>query len=148
MSQYCRMVKHTGSAFWSRLCIVRRLLDNCFYRGIEKRQLKFFPCDVLQVYPISYLRISMSPILRTQNKEALLALPLGVTLTFTVHFHDNSGDTFHSHNSVLNFATNRLVSAAGFNYREQRMPNTRRPITPRNKNCSKDTSWRYSLDWD
>ncbi|POI25051.1 hypothetical protein CIB84_011199, partial [Bambusicola thoracicus] len=75
--------------------------------GIKKRQLKFFTCDVLQVYPISYLRISMSPILRTQNKEALLALPLGVTLTFTVHFHDNSGDTFHSHNSVLNFATNR-----------------------------------------
>ncbi|NXR02607.1 PO210 protein, partial [Sagittarius serpentarius] len=60
-----------------------------------------------QVYPISYLRISMSPVLHTQNKEALLALPLGVTLTFTVHFHDNSGDTFHSHNSVLNFATNR-----------------------------------------
>ncbi|NXA33455.1 PO210 protein, partial [Eudromia elegans] len=59
------------------------------------------------VYPISYLRISISPILHTQNKEALLALPLGATLTFTVHFHDNSGDTFHSHNSVLNFATNR-----------------------------------------
>lgn len=49
----------------------------------------------------------MSPILHTQNKEALLALPLGVTLTFTVHFHDNSGDAFHSHNSVLSFATNR-----------------------------------------
>ncbi|KFP80077.1 Nuclear pore membrane glycoprotein 210, partial [Acanthisitta chloris] len=61
----------------------------------------------VKVYPISYLRISMSPILLTQSKEVLLALPLGVTLTFTVHFHDNSGDTFHSHNSVLNFATNR-----------------------------------------
>ncbi|KAK2534436.1 Nup210 [Columba livia] len=61
----------------------------------------------VKVYPISYLRISMSPVLHTQSKEALLALPLGVTLTFTVHFHDNSGDTFHSHNSVLNFATNR-----------------------------------------
>ncbi|XP_065543397.1 nuclear pore membrane glycoprotein 210 isoform X2 [Lathamus discolor] len=61
----------------------------------------------VKVCPISYLRISMSPVLHTQNKEALLALPLGVTLTFTVHFHDNSGDTFHSHNSVLNFATNR-----------------------------------------
>ncbi|NWS71177.1 PO210 protein, partial [Crotophaga sulcirostris] len=59
------------------------------------------------VYPISYLRISMSPILHMQNKEVLLALPLGVTLTFTVSFHDNSGDIFHSHNSVLNFATNR-----------------------------------------
>uniref|UniRef100_A0A672U212 Nucleoporin 210 n=1 Tax=Strigops habroptila TaxID=2489341 RepID=A0A672U212_STRHB len=61
----------------------------------------------VKVCPISYLRISMSPVLHTQNKEVLLALPLGVTLTFTVHFHDNSGDTFHSHNSVLNFATNR-----------------------------------------
>ncbi|NWU10407.1 PO210 protein, partial [Cephalopterus ornatus] len=60
-----------------------------------------------QVCPISYLRISMNPILLTQNKEALLALPLGATLTFTVHFHDNSGDTFHSHNSVFNLATNR-----------------------------------------
>uniref|UniRef100_A0A8B9GDA2 Nucleoporin 210 n=1 Tax=Amazona collaria TaxID=241587 RepID=A0A8B9GDA2_9PSIT len=61
----------------------------------------------VKVCPISYLRISMSPVLHTQSREALLALPLGVTLTFTVHFHDNSGDTFHSHNSVLNFATNR-----------------------------------------
>uniref|UniRef100_A0A8C3NWH2 Nucleoporin 210 n=1 Tax=Cyanoderma ruficeps TaxID=181631 RepID=A0A8C3NWH2_9PASS len=61
----------------------------------------------VKVCPISYLRISMRPVLLTQNKEALLALPLGVTLIFTVHFHDNSGDTFHSHNAVLNFATNR-----------------------------------------
>ncbi|NWV66710.1 PO210 protein, partial [Malurus elegans] len=61
----------------------------------------------VQVCPISYLRISMRPVVLTQNKEGLLALPLGVTLTFTVHFHDNSGDTFHSHNGVLNFATNR-----------------------------------------
>ncbi|XP_048171874.1 nuclear pore membrane glycoprotein 210 isoform X2 [Corvus hawaiiensis] len=61
----------------------------------------------VKVCPISYLRISMRPVLLTQSKEALLALPLGVTLTFTVHFHDNSGDTFHSHNAVLDFATNR-----------------------------------------
>ncbi|NXG21315.1 PO210 protein, partial [Grallaria varia] len=60
-----------------------------------------------QVCPISYLRVSMSPILLTENKEALPALPLGVTLTFTVQFHDSSGDTFHSHNSVLSLATNR-----------------------------------------
>ncbi|KFP32711.1 Nuclear pore membrane glycoprotein 210, partial [Colius striatus] len=60
-----------------------------------------------QVCPISYLRISVSPTLHIQHKEALVAFPLGVTLTLTVHFHDNSGDTFHSHNSLLNFATNR-----------------------------------------
>ncbi|XP_039564493.1 nuclear pore membrane glycoprotein 210 [Passer montanus] len=61
----------------------------------------------VKVCPISYLRISMRPLLLTQSKEALQALPLGVTLTFIVHFHDNSGDTFHSHNAVFNFATNR-----------------------------------------
>uniref|UniRef100_A0A2K6GN68 Nucleoporin 210 n=1 Tax=Propithecus coquereli TaxID=379532 RepID=A0A2K6GN68_PROCO len=61
----------------------------------------------VKVSPVSYLRFSMSPVLHTQNKEALAALPLGMTVTFTVHFHDNSGDIFHAHNSVLNFATNR-----------------------------------------
>ncbi|XP_012587534.1 PREDICTED: nuclear pore membrane glycoprotein 210 [Condylura cristata] len=61
----------------------------------------------VKVSPVSYLRLSMSPALHTQNKEALAALPLGMTMTFTVHFHDNSGDIFHAHNSVLNFATNR-----------------------------------------
>ncbi|XP_014813936.1 PREDICTED: nuclear pore membrane glycoprotein 210 [Calidris pugnax] len=61
----------------------------------------------VKVCTISYLRISMSPILHMQHQEALPALPLGVTLTLTVHFHDNSGNIFHSHNSVLNFATNR-----------------------------------------
>uniref|UniRef100_A0A452UK68 Nucleoporin 210 n=1 Tax=Ursus maritimus TaxID=29073 RepID=A0A452UK68_URSMA len=60
-----------------------------------------------QVSPVSYLRTSMSPALHTRNKEALAALPLGMTVTFTVHFHDNSGDIFHAHNSVLSFATNR-----------------------------------------
>ncbi|XP_045407447.1 nuclear pore membrane glycoprotein 210 isoform X2 [Lemur catta] len=61
----------------------------------------------VKVSPVSYLRFSMSPVLHTQNTEALAALPLGMTVTFTVHFHDNSGDIFHAHNSVLNFATNR-----------------------------------------
>ncbi|XP_066097864.1 nuclear pore membrane glycoprotein 210 isoform X2 [Saccopteryx bilineata] len=61
----------------------------------------------VKVSPVSYLRLSMSPALHTQSKEALVALPVGMTVTFTVHFHDNSGDIFHAHNSVLNFATNR-----------------------------------------
>ncbi|XP_014445955.1 nuclear pore membrane glycoprotein 210 [Tupaia chinensis] len=61
----------------------------------------------VKVAPVSYVRISMSPVLHTQNKEVLAALPLGMTITFTVHFHDNSGDIFHAHNSALNFATNR-----------------------------------------
>ncbi|KAK6473904.1 nuclear pore membrane glycoprotein 210-like [Huso huso] len=61
----------------------------------------------VKVFPVSYLRISTSPALYTSNKETQTALPLGATLTFTVHFHDNTGDIFHAHNSVLTFATNR-----------------------------------------
>ncbi|XP_062977318.1 nuclear pore membrane glycoprotein 210 [Elgaria multicarinata webbii] len=61
----------------------------------------------VKVAPISYLRISMNPIFHTHNHEALMTLPLGMTLTLTIHFHDNFGDIFHSQNSVLGFATNR-----------------------------------------
>ncbi|EHB06293.1 Nuclear pore membrane glycoprotein 210 [Heterocephalus glaber] len=61
----------------------------------------------VKVSPVSYLRVSMSPVLHTHNKEALMALPVGMTVTFTAHFHDSFGDIFHAHNSVLNFATNR-----------------------------------------
>ncbi|XP_066553883.1 nuclear pore membrane glycoprotein 210 [Amia ocellicauda] len=61
----------------------------------------------VKVVPVSYLRFSTSPVLYTANKETLTALPLGTTLTFTVHFHDSTGDVFHAHNSLLTFATNR-----------------------------------------
>uniref|UniRef100_A0A8C4TG96 Nucleoporin 210 n=1 Tax=Erpetoichthys calabaricus TaxID=27687 RepID=A0A8C4TG96_ERPCA len=61
----------------------------------------------LKVSPVSYLRISTSPTLYTFNKELLSAIPLGATLTLTAHVHDNTGDSFHAHNSMLTFATNR-----------------------------------------
>ncbi|XP_028679797.1 nuclear pore membrane glycoprotein 210 [Erpetoichthys calabaricus] len=61
----------------------------------------------VKVAPVSYLRISTSPTLYTANKELLSAIPLGATLTFTAHFHDSAGDSFHAHNSMLTFATNR-----------------------------------------
>ncbi|VTJ83135.1 Hypothetical predicted protein [Marmota monax] len=64
----------------------------------------------VKVSPISYLRMSMSLVLHTQDKEALVALPLGMTVTFTVHFHDHFGDVFHAHSSVLSFATNSFPS--------------------------------------
>ncbi|KAJ6668381.1 hypothetical protein lerEdw1_015758 [Lerista edwardsae] len=60
----------------------------------------------VKVAPVSYLRISMDPVFTKENNEALMALPLGITLTLNVHYHDNTGDTFHSQNSVLGFATN------------------------------------------
>ncbi|KAI1892349.1 hypothetical protein AGOR_G00132450 [Albula goreensis] len=61
----------------------------------------------VKVVPVSYIRFSTSPVLYTSNRETLSAVPLGTILTFTVHFHDSTGDVLHGHNSALNFATNR-----------------------------------------
>lgn len=77
------------------------------FRPLFPTQSSPYLLTIPQVAPVSYLRISMSPALHTRNNAALVALPLGMTVTFTVHFHDNSGDVFHAHNSVLHFATNR-----------------------------------------
>ncbi|XP_072569892.1 nuclear pore membrane glycoprotein 210 [Paramormyrops kingsleyae] len=61
----------------------------------------------VKVVPVSYLRFSTSPVLYTSSKESPSAIPLGTALTFTIHFHDNTGDILHGHSSQLNFATNR-----------------------------------------
>ncbi|XP_043934036.1 nuclear pore membrane glycoprotein 210 isoform X1 [Protopterus annectens] len=61
----------------------------------------------VKVAHVAYLRMVTTPVLYTWNKEALTAIPLGMTLTFVVEFHESSGGTFHAHNSVLQFGTNR-----------------------------------------
>uniref|UniRef100_A0A671RVB1 Nuclear pore membrane glycoprotein 210-like n=1 Tax=Sinocyclocheilus anshuiensis TaxID=1608454 RepID=A0A671RVB1_9TELE len=61
----------------------------------------------VKVVTISYLRLSTSPVMYTSNREAVSAIPLGAVLTFSVHFHDSTGETLHSHNSMLSFSTNR-----------------------------------------
>uniref|UniRef100_UPI0037E7A905 nuclear pore membrane glycoprotein 210 n=1 Tax=Semicossyphus pulcher TaxID=241346 RepID=UPI0037E7A905 len=61
----------------------------------------------VKVVPVSYVRFSTSPVLYTHTKESLKAFPLGVVLTFTVHFHASTGETLHSSNTQLTFATNR-----------------------------------------
>ncbi|XP_018095905.1 nuclear pore membrane glycoprotein 210 [Xenopus laevis] len=61
----------------------------------------------VKVAPVSYLHIVTSPTLRTATGNLLPAIPLGLTLTFSIQLHDNTGDLFHSHNSLLSFATNR-----------------------------------------
>ncbi|XP_060793096.1 nuclear pore membrane glycoprotein 210 [Neoarius graeffei] len=61
----------------------------------------------VKVVTVSYLRLSTSPVFYTSNREVLSAVPLGSVLTFTVHFHDSSGEALHSHNSQLVFSTNR-----------------------------------------
>uniref|UniRef100_A0AAY4EK95 BIG2 domain-containing protein n=1 Tax=Denticeps clupeoides TaxID=299321 RepID=A0AAY4EK95_9TELE len=61
----------------------------------------------VKVVTVSYLRLSTSPTLHTSNKESLTSIPLGTVLTFTVNFHDSTGEVLHSHNSHLTFITNR-----------------------------------------
>lgn len=62
---------------------------------------------ISQVVPVSYLRYSISPALYTHTREKANAFPLGIVLTFTVHFHASTGEVLHSSNSHLTFSTNR-----------------------------------------
>ncbi|XP_078278924.1 nuclear pore membrane glycoprotein 210-like [Rhinoraja longicauda] len=61
----------------------------------------------VRVAPVAYLSIVTSPMLYITKNEELTALPLGMTLTFTVNFYDLSGDQFHTHNTDLYLALNR-----------------------------------------
>ncbi|GCB68850.1 hypothetical protein scyTo_0005369, partial [Scyliorhinus torazame] len=61
----------------------------------------------VRVAPVAYLSINTSPKLYIAKNEELAALPLGMTLTFTVNFYDLSGDQFHAHNTKLYLALNR-----------------------------------------
>ncbi|XP_037539895.1 nuclear pore membrane glycoprotein 210 [Nematolebias whitei] len=61
----------------------------------------------VKVVPVSYVRFSTSPVLYTHTREGLAAFPLGILLTFTVHFHASTGEAIHSSNAHLTFSTNR-----------------------------------------
>ncbi|XP_067865995.1 nuclear pore membrane glycoprotein 210-like [Heterodontus francisci] len=61
----------------------------------------------VRVAPVAYLSINTSPKLYIAKNEELAALPLGMTLTFTVNFFDLSGNQFHAHNTELYLALNR-----------------------------------------
>uniref|UniRef100_A0A671VZW8 Nucleoporin 210 n=1 Tax=Sparus aurata TaxID=8175 RepID=A0A671VZW8_SPAAU len=54
----------------------------------------------VKVVPVSYVRFSTSPVLYTHTRESLKAFPLGVVLTFNVHFHASTGEALHIHNST------------------------------------------------
>lgn len=73
-----------------------------------------------QVMPVSYVRFSASPVLSTHSRESLKALPLGVVLTFAVHFHGSTGEVLHSSNSLLTFSTNRSVAKTLFGQERSR----------------------------
>uniref|UniRef100_A0A7N9AQJ3 Nucleoporin 210 n=1 Tax=Mastacembelus armatus TaxID=205130 RepID=A0A7N9AQJ3_9TELE len=62
---------------------------------------------ILAVMPVSYVRFNTSPVLYTHTRESPKAFPLGIVLTFTVHFHGSTGEALHSASSQLTFSTNR-----------------------------------------
>lgn len=68
------------------------------------------PLFYCQVVPVSYVRFSTSPVLYTHTRESLKAFPLGIALTFTVHFHASTGEALQSSSSHLTFSTNRSVT--------------------------------------
>ncbi|NXA43132.1 P210L protein, partial [Eudromia elegans] len=74
----------------------------------------------VQVAPVTYLRISISPKLYTSNGVALHALPLGMSLTLTVQFYNYIGEKFHAQNTQLYLALNRddllLIRPGNKNY--------------------------------
>ncbi|XP_048359385.1 nuclear pore membrane glycoprotein 210-like [Sphaerodactylus townsendi] len=61
----------------------------------------------VRVAPVSYLRLSSLPKLYTASRIPLHAFPLGMTLTITVQFYDNTGEKFHTQNTQLYLALNR-----------------------------------------
>lgn len=82
-----------------------------FHRNFPQLfRIRFFLPFLPQVMPVSYVRFSTSPALTTHSRESLRALPLGVVLTFAVHFHASTGEVLHSSNSLLTFSTNRSVA--------------------------------------
>lgn len=80
------------------------------YKAYSDIHLSVTPPSVPQVVPVSYVRFSTSPALHTHSRDSLKALPLGIVLTFTVHFHASTGEALHSSNSHLTFSTNRSVN--------------------------------------
>lgn len=68
---------------------------------------------LLQVAPVTYLRLSSYPKLYTVQGRTLSAFPLGMSLTFIVEFYNNIGEKFHTHNTRLYMALNRYGGQRG-----------------------------------
>nr|XP_047905222.1 nuclear pore membrane glycoprotein 210-like isoform X6 [Anser cygnoides] len=61
----------------------------------------------IQVAPISYLRINISPKIYTAGGMSLATFPLGMSLTITVEFYNSIGEKFHAQNAQLRLSVNR-----------------------------------------
>ncbi|XP_071883973.1 nuclear pore membrane glycoprotein 210-like [Anas platyrhynchos] len=61
----------------------------------------------IQVAPISYLRINISPKIYTAGGVSLATFPLGMSFTITVEFYNSIGEKFHAQNAQLHLSVNR-----------------------------------------
>ncbi|XP_068518769.1 nuclear pore membrane glycoprotein 210-like [Anas acuta] len=61
----------------------------------------------IQVAPISYLRINISPKIYTAGGLSLATFPLGMSFTITVEFYNSIGEKFHAQNAQLHLSVNR-----------------------------------------
>uniref|UniRef100_A0A8B9DP18 Nucleoporin 210 like n=1 Tax=Anser cygnoides TaxID=8845 RepID=A0A8B9DP18_ANSCY len=63
----------------------------------------------IQVAPISYLRINISPKIYTAGGMSLATFPLGMSLTITVEFYNSIGEKFHAQNEIFVFRDDLLL---------------------------------------
>nr|XP_003475417.1 nuclear pore membrane glycoprotein 210-like [Cavia porcellus] len=74
----------------------------------------------VQVAPVKYLQVSSQPKLYTASGRTLSAFPVGMVLTFIVHFYNSMGEKFHTHNTQLYLSLNRddllLIGPGSRNY--------------------------------
>ncbi|XP_021232281.1 nuclear pore membrane glycoprotein 210-like isoform X2 [Numida meleagris] len=61
----------------------------------------------IQVAPISYLRINISPQIYTTGGISLATFPLGMSLLITVEFYNSVGEKFHAQHAQLRLSVNR-----------------------------------------
>ncbi|XP_031462245.1 nuclear pore membrane glycoprotein 210-like isoform X2 [Phasianus colchicus] len=61
----------------------------------------------IQVAPISYIRINVSPQIYTSSGISLAAFPLGMSLLITVEFYNSIGEKFHAQHAQLHLSVNR-----------------------------------------
>ncbi|POI26619.1 hypothetical protein CIB84_009631, partial [Bambusicola thoracicus] len=60
----------------------------------------------IQVAPISYIRINVSPQIYTTGGVSLAAFPLGMSLLITVEFYNSIGEKFHAQHAQLHLSVN------------------------------------------
>ena len=104
-------ILHTG---W--LVVVLALCENVSYptsvSGVTQNLYSPFTTIAVsfhfshQVKPVSYLMVNLDTVLWTRGGP-LAAVPMGITLQFSVTYHDDVGDTFHSTNVQIGFRSSR-----------------------------------------